>query len=136
MSGHTKLTLANNISAAIINVILNVLLIPKYGIIGAAVATTTAIAIRNIASVIEIRFILNASPFSTTLIKLFLFVIVCGVSVLLLRNNLPNMRWWIEIPICCAFFGIIYTPLMWFFGMGEEDKNFLKTTIFNKLPMK
>ena len=136
MSGHTKLTLINNISAAIINVILNIFLIPKYGIIGAAVATTIAIAIRNIASVIEIRFILNASPFSVALIKLFFFIIVCGVGVLLLKNNLPDMRWWIEIPICCATFGIIYTPLMWFFGMDEEDKNFLKTTVLNKLPMK
>jgi len=25
---------------------------------------------------------------------------------------------------------------MWFFGMDKEDKDFLKTTILNKLPIK
>ncbi len=136
MSGHTKLTLANNISATIINVILNAFFIPKYGIIGAAVATTIAIAIRNIASVIEIRFILRASPFSTSLIKIFVFVIIGSLASLLLKNNLPEIKWWIEIAACCAVFGIIYAPLMWFFGMDKEDKDFLKTTVLNKLPIK
>lgn len=136
MSGYTKLTLINNVSAAIINVILNVFLIPKYGIIGAAVATTIAITIRNIASLIEIRFILNASPFSTALIKLFVFVIVGSICILLIKNNLPAMKWWLELAICCASFGVIYAPLMWFFGIGKEDKLFFKTTILNKLPMK
>ena len=128
MSGHTKLTLANNVSATIINVILNAFLIPKYGIIGAAVATTIAIVIRNIASVIEIHFILRASPFSLSLIKVFAFVIIGCLGVIILKNNLSDVKWWLEIAICCAAFGIIYSPLMWFFGMDKEDKNFLKTT--------
>ncbi len=133
MSGYTKLTLINNVSAAVINVILNAFLIPKYGIIGAAVATTIAIAIRNIASLIEIRYILNASPFSMGLIKLFVFVIVGSICVLLLKNNLPAIKWWVELAVCCAAFGVVYAPLMWFFGIGKEDKSFFKTTVLNKI---
>lgn len=136
MSGHTKLTLANNASAAILNVIINAFLIPKYGIVGAAAATTIAITIRNVASLIEARYILQASPFSLPLIKLFVFVISLSIGLLLLKNYLPVMKWWLALGLYCGAFAVAYASLMWFFGINEEDKTFFKTTILSKLPLK
>ena len=136
MSGHTKLTLANNASAAILNVIINAFLIPKYGIVGAAAATTIAITIRNVASLIEARYILQASPFSLPLIKLFVFVISLSIGLLFLKNYLPVMKWWLALGLYCGAFAVAYASLMWFFGINEEDKTFFKTTILSKLPLK
>lgn len=51
MCGHEKLTRNNVTLYAILNVILNAVLIPKFGIVGAAVATATSLALMNLTAV-------------------------------------------------------------------------------------
>ncbi|MDT8283068.1 MAG: flippase [Gammaproteobacteria bacterium] len=47
MTGHEKLTFRSQLFAVIFNVLLNIILIPFFGIVGAAVATAVAIVISN-----------------------------------------------------------------------------------------
>lgn len=51
MCGYEKLTRNNVTLYAILNVILNAVLIPKFGIVGAAVATATSLALMNLTAV-------------------------------------------------------------------------------------
>ncbi|SFR14189.1 flippase [Desulfoscipio geothermicus] len=50
MTGYEKLMRNNIIGSAILNIILNTLLVPKYGITGAAIATAVSLAIMNLVS--------------------------------------------------------------------------------------
>jgi len=59
MSGHEKLMRNNIITSAALNVVLNVMLIPKYGIIGAAIATAICIATMNIMSTVLVYWKLS-----------------------------------------------------------------------------
>jgi O-antigen/teichoic acid export membrane protein len=52
MSGHEKLARNNDASCAALNVVLAVILIPEYGIIGAAVAMAVSLAVKNVAGVV------------------------------------------------------------------------------------
>ena len=52
MTGHEKVHRNNTIFCGIINIILNLILIPSMGIVGAAVATTISLIIKNISAVI------------------------------------------------------------------------------------
>jgi O-antigen/teichoic acid export membrane protein len=72
MSGHEKLTLINNFIMASINIILNILLIPRFDILGAAMATTISIIVINIAKVIQVKKYLDIFPYN----KKFLVVIL------------------------------------------------------------
>jgi O-antigen/teichoic acid export membrane protein len=63
MSGRSDLVLANSIVALTTNVVLNVLLIPKFGYTGAAVAWTVALAVWNIMRLLQARRITGIFPY-------------------------------------------------------------------------
>lgn len=52
MTGHEKVQQNNVLANAGLNVILNILLIPRYGLIGAAVASSISLALKNLISVL------------------------------------------------------------------------------------
>lgn len=52
MTGHEKITTVGVVSGAVINIVLNFLLIPKWGIEGAAFATSISMIIWNVILVI------------------------------------------------------------------------------------
>jgi O-antigen/teichoic acid export membrane protein len=64
MAGRSGWTLANSVVALSLNVGLNLLWIPPFGINGAAAAWAVSILVNNVASVIELRFIIGLLPFS------------------------------------------------------------------------
>lgn len=55
MAGHSWLSLANNTVALVINIALNLVLIPDYGITGAAVSWAVAIVVRNLLPLLQVR---------------------------------------------------------------------------------
>ncbi len=68
MTGKPRIELINQILSLIINFSLNFILIPKMGINGAAIATSTSISIVNIFRLLENYYFLNIHPYSIELI--------------------------------------------------------------------
>jgi O-antigen/teichoic acid export membrane protein len=62
MAGKSVWNLLNVALALVTNVVLNVLLIPPFGITGAAVAWAATIVVWNVAALLEVRFFLNLQP--------------------------------------------------------------------------
>ncbi len=60
MTGHSLWNLVNSVSVAGLNVLFNYLLIPKYGILGAAYATALAATAISIAQLVEARYLVGA----------------------------------------------------------------------------
>lgn len=54
-TGHTKTMMGNNIVTSALNLILNLVLIPQYGVLGAAIATVAAYLFRDAVVVLELR---------------------------------------------------------------------------------
>jgi O-antigen/teichoic acid export membrane protein len=63
MAGRTTWTLANNVSALVVMVGLDVLLIPRMGIEGAAVGWAAAILTRNLVPLVQLKVSLGLDPF-------------------------------------------------------------------------
>ena len=63
MGGRAWYSLANTVAALIVNVVLNLLLIPRYGIEGAAVAWAAAIAAGNLLALAEVLMVMRMHPF-------------------------------------------------------------------------
>lgn len=62
--GATKLTMVNSLAMLVVNVFLDYLLIPSYGMIGAAIATASAVTIWHLAGLLEIYVLYGLQPFS------------------------------------------------------------------------
>jgi len=63
MSGRSGVFLANAATALTANIALNVVLIPRYGITGAAIAWATSIGLSNLAAAAQVRYFVGVRPF-------------------------------------------------------------------------
>ncbi|MAF36071.1 hypothetical protein CL622_03050 [archaeon] len=72
----TKLIFLNSAIAAVFNIVLNYFLIRSYGIIGAAIATGTAIVIISILQTIEVYHMTKMNPFKFNNLKILISAII------------------------------------------------------------
>lgn len=80
MAGRTTWTLANSLLALAVNVGLNLLLIPRLGILGAALAWTAAIVVNNLVPLAQVGAVLRLHPFGReTLMAMALAATCFGV---------------------------------------------------------
>jgi O-antigen/teichoic acid export membrane protein len=63
MAGRSGLSLFNNLAALVVDVGLNLVLIPHLGVTGAAISWAVAISIRNILPLLQVRSMLHMTPF-------------------------------------------------------------------------
>lgn len=94
MCGHEKLLLINNILVALINIIFNAILIPKIGILGAAISTGMSIAIINIVKVIEVKILLNVFPYNKEYLYILINLLIICLSSFIIKiywNNIVSV---------------------------------------------
>lgn len=86
MTGKQNALFINSMAMAVMNIVLNYLLIPLYGSYGAAIATGISIATFNIAQLLQVYFYYKIHPYSLG----YLQGVICGVlaiAVLFFLNN-------------------------------------------------
>lgn len=77
--GRTRLTLFNTFVLVGVNGTLDVLLIPHFGILGAGIATGSALTITGLVGVIEIHLLRSLTPFSWRLLRVWIAMAPAGV---------------------------------------------------------
>jgi stage V sporulation protein B len=77
--GYTKLTLVNSLVMIIVNAGLDFILIPKYGIVGAAVGTSVSLAVGGLLGYLEIYFLNKMTPFTFQSFKILLAGILTSI---------------------------------------------------------
>ena len=93
MAGKTAWTFYNALSAAVVNVGLNLLLIPRWGMLGAAVAWAAAIAAQNLVPLAQLAVAMRLHPFgagtlTAAALALLCFAVPGLVARLVLGDNL------------------------------------------------
>lgn len=77
MSGRSWLSLGNAVITLVVNLSLDLLLIPKYGILGAAIGHATSLALRNVLALIQINKLMGMWPFSMQSLKIAVVSLSC-----------------------------------------------------------
>ncbi len=125
MSKYFRFNVISVVILAILTVILNIVFIPEFGIIGAAMATTLSILIFNIIKFIFVRIKLKMSPFSVGQ----LIVIVVGSCIVLVNFYTPKFHnVLLDILIRSTVVSILYIGLLLLLRVSDEMQN-----IFNQL---
>ncbi len=136
MIGKPMVNLINSVVLTLIMVSLFLILIPKYGIVGAAISYSIGLLIVNIVRVIEVYRFIRIHPFQFNLLK----VIICGSITslvlyygnILLGNIQTNLFFWILEIIT---FILIYVGLILILKLDEYDKlvyKMLKQSLLGK----
>jgi O-antigen/teichoic acid export membrane protein len=132
MTGHQYKELSNVIAGLVINIFLNILLIPVYGIVGAALATTISRLIINTARIVIVFIIFKIQPFTRKNIIVIMscsLIYICYLFILnigALNNNVSEY-----------IFGIIAEVLLIAiiikFGFEKNDYSIINSILKNKL---
>jgi O-antigen/teichoic acid export membrane protein len=90
--GRTSWNLANAATALTLNITIDLILIPRIGISGAAIGWAVAIVCNNIVPVLQVRHAYGFSPLSSRWFKLLaavavLFGVIPGLAMLLSHDN-------------------------------------------------
>lgn len=126
MTGRSKLGLLNISIVFAVNIFLNALLIPKFGMVGAAFATTAAIVLMNVICLVEVKFLLGMHPYSMDFLKSLaagissFLVIFLSARLFLTLNSLPELFF-----VGLTYLGL-YCIVLLVLGLSEEDKFILK----------
>ncbi len=133
MTGRPMANLVNSGLLCVISILLNIFLIPRYGIIGAAIANVTAISVLQVLRLLEVWYYLRIHPYSLDTLKpvlsgllsalLLVAIIAFGVD-----GNNPFM-----LVIMILLYLLAYVSLLWLLGLSEGDVmllNKMKRKIF------
>lgn len=80
MIGRTDVTFRINVLVVVVNVALNIVLIPEYGMVGAGVAWALAVVLSNVLRVVEVWRNLRIQPFDRATAKVLLAVGASGLA--------------------------------------------------------
>jgi len=119
MTGRQKLNLVNSIVLAGLHIVLIVILIPRYGIAGAGLATSVSLGLLNIVRVIEVKVLYGFTPFRPDIYKpaaagAITFAVFYLLKVWLMWEDLPG-----TLALSAAFLAV-YIALLYIFGLKEE----------------
>jgi O-antigen/teichoic acid export membrane protein len=125
MSGRSWLNLLNNAVSLVCNVALNLVLIPRFGLIGAAVSWAVVIAGTNVARLIQVRRIFGIGPFSRSLVKPVVALAagaLGGVAARIALSGLVASRPAAGIAAVAAVFGVTYVVSLGALGLEDDDR--------------
>jgi len=132
VSGHQRVNFYNALVVTSLNIILNIILIPKHGIIGAAIATLTSMVILAIARIIETRIYLKINFFNMKALKPVLAGLCTYGFLYFIKPHLMEFHTILTLVFAILIIFSIYFIILFLFKFDEDDKDFLHSIKFLK----
>jgi O-antigen/teichoic acid export membrane protein len=126
MTGYERIQLVNNLLALGLNIGLNLFLIPRYGILGAAIATSVSLAVLNVLRVIQVIRFIGISPFSTNYFR-GIFPVGAGVIVIWALKDVTGFEL-ADVAISVSFGGVVLLLVSKITILSSEDRILIKYT--------
>jgi O-antigen/teichoic acid export membrane protein len=121
------LNMWDNLAALVLNVLLNLWLIPAYGIVGAAVAWALSLAVVNAARVVQVKRLIGALPVSAGMAKGLAAGAAALGAGLLVRALLPAGFGTLVAGL--AAIAVVYLGAVLGLGLSREDRMVLRALI-------
>lgn len=109
---YTKIAFYNSTSNLVANILLNIILIPRIGILGAAIATASSTILVNLLGTLELYYYEGIHPFSKDQLKPIIpGLISLFITYMLFERTISPAPYWILIPagiVYMLIYGIIF----------------------------
>ena len=122
MTGKTAITLFIAIIILIVNIILNWLLIPKYGILGAALATTISVTLYHLTRLFEVMHVFKIHPYSLKIYKPIIAGLISFGCLAVLSGSEPGFSriLWVSLLFIALYFISLRIA-----GLDSRDKEII-----------
>lgn len=119
MSGHSKIIMLNSIVIGVALIVSNVVLVPRFGIIGAACATSVCIAASSFLCAIEAKRFSGVIPYSWRHLKPLCAGVLTLAMGFLLKSTFAEASVLLLAPIMAA----VYAGMLVVFGLETRDRD-------------
>ncbi|MCF8008979.1 MAG: flippase [Halanaerobiales bacterium] len=131
MTGYPKSELYISIVVFVINISLNYILIPIYGINGAAIASLISVAVMNFMRLYILYKRLDFLPYTKDYLKNIYSTIISFTICYILVPHI-NTHYFLRLLIIGSIFTVINIISNYYFGFSKEDKLIFKS-VLNKI---
>ena len=131
MAGKSKTILINLIIASIINLILNVIFVVKYGLIGAAIATSLVWIVMSLTLLLEVKIAVNFIPLRKKMIKIIFVSLIPTLFLLAIRPFISIN--FLSLLIFGIFFFLIYFLTIFLTGCFDRNDIFILKSFKDKI---
>src|SRR4029079_18499099 len=120
MGGRSRLLMFNNLGAALLNLAVGLVLVPRMGISGAAIAVLVSATAFQVALTIEAWIIERVHPFTTSLVKPLVAAAVALAAEIALRGLVHGRAARFGLVIAGGL--VSYGAVLLMLGLGAEEK--------------
>ncbi|NTV24663.1 MAG: polysaccharide biosynthesis protein [Chlorobiaceae bacterium] len=121
MAGGERLSLLNQAAALCLQIMLHLLLIPRFGLDGAAVSTLAVTILLSAARALEMRYLLGIALFSGRVWKPLLSALLTGAGLSLIRPWLHSQQPLLAILVAAAGASLLYMVFLRMFRLEQEE---------------
>lgn len=131
MIGKSKLILTNIALMSIFNISLNIALVPRYGLIGAAIATMLSGITLNLILLVQVNYYLSIIPLKRKMLKISLVSIIPTILLVLIKQFVPVNIF--SLIILGILFFLFYSFTILITGCLDRNDFFILTSLKNKI---
>jgi len=126
MAGYAKITMFNSLLFLSLSIVLDLALIPSFGLVGAAIANSTAVVTVNILRLVQIKRRLRLVPYDRSFWRPL--VACVPASLIAFFVPLPSMHAAPEVLVHGAILGLVYFVILWLLGIEQVDREVIRST--------
>jgi O-antigen/teichoic acid export membrane protein len=121
MSGRPYITMLNNAGVAGLNLLSCWLLIPRYGLVGAALSTASALTLVNLIKLVQVRHIFGMSPWRADTLNVLAAACMAAAVALPLAVLVPWPHPVVQGLVSSTVLVVAYGAFVWALGLDDED---------------
>ena len=125
--GNPRFVMWATLATAILNILLNIALIPRWGMEGAAIASISAMASINLLTTLKLYSMSRTHPFRKNLFKPILVSLGVILAAHFLLVNLFTVVWWMLPLFIIAFYAIYILSTLLTRSVDQEDIAMVQT---------
>lgn len=124
MTGRNVLVIRYSIFTFALNLILNYIFIPRYGIVGAAASTAFSVSFLNILYLITVQRLLHILPFNAAVLKPLLGgAASAGLTLTILHNF--SLEWRLKLVLSFLLLIGFYSVILLLLRFNEDDRDII-----------
>jgi len=134
MTGHSKLSLANSITSLVVTIGLDLLLIPRWEMVGAAVAGALSIILLNVLRLIQVYLLHRIQPYNQGFLKPILAAFVSAFVASIVNTWLGSLPAILQLILGATLLWSVYAGTIVLLGLDATDRMVLKR-FWSRLPL-
>ncbi|MEW6586367.1 MAG: flippase, partial [Nitrospirota bacterium] len=127
MTGHQRWMVFNAAVFAALAVFLNIVLVPSYGMVGAAYAKGISIILLNVVALAEVYALLKLHPYSILYFKALAAGLASAAVAYALKNYLPDGGSGVLMILKLAFVPVVFFAIIIKYALDDSERKILMT---------